>query len=337
MSQGEEIPRVSTSLTSEDIMGAIKVRLSISRMDYAVEPGLYVVGSPDATSPVLVSANYKLSFDNLRKELEGLDVWILVLDTKGVNVWCSAGKGTFGTEEIVGRVRSVGLDKMVSHRKLILPQLSAPGVAAHKVKGDCGFQVIYGPVRASDIKNFLKAGMKTTPEMRRVRFDFLDRLVVVPVEIIQWAPHVFLLGLVMVALSGIVGTGYDVNLLCTRGFMALIIVLSTFLAGSILCPALLPWLPGKAFSIKGMWVGFIIWGILVLSECGSTLGIHFPLEAWAWLPIILAIISFIAMNFTGCSTFTSQSGVKREMRYAIPVQILLLVIGIALWIKAGLL
>ena len=106
------------------------------------------------------------------------------------------------------------------------------------------------------------------------------------------------------------------------------IVLGAFLGGSILVPALLPWLPGKAFSIKSLCVGLVLWGILV-----SVLNL--ALDVWAMLPVILSITSFMAMNFTGCTTFTSQSGVKREMRYAIPVQILLLITGMILWVIAG--
>jgi len=66
------------------------------RMSYAISPGLYAVGNPTKESDVFVSANYKLSFDVLRRELKGFNAWILVLDTKGINVWCAAGKGTFG-------------------------------------------------------------------------------------------------------------------------------------------------------------------------------------------------------------------------------------------------
>ena len=67
------------------------VRWSIGRNNYKIEPGIYALGSPDKNSEVLVTANYKLSFDTLRKNLTGLNVWILVLDTKGINVWCAAG------------------------------------------------------------------------------------------------------------------------------------------------------------------------------------------------------------------------------------------------------
>jgi CO dehydrogenase/acetyl-CoA synthase gamma subunit (corrinoid Fe-S protein) len=86
-----------TRLSGKDRMGRFRSRVSGFRMYYRVDPGLYAVGSPNTDSPVLVSANYKLSFNTLRSNLDGLDAYILVLDTKGINVWCAAGKGTFGT------------------------------------------------------------------------------------------------------------------------------------------------------------------------------------------------------------------------------------------------
>jgi CO dehydrogenase/acetyl-CoA synthase gamma subunit (corrinoid Fe-S protein) len=97
---GMKIKKVSTKLEFPDHLGAIMVRWGISRNNYRVNPGLYSFGNPDNTSDVFVTANYKLSFDHLRKNLDGLSGWILVLDTRGVNVWCAAGKGTFGTNEL---------------------------------------------------------------------------------------------------------------------------------------------------------------------------------------------------------------------------------------------
>ena len=79
-----------------------------------------------------------------RKNLNELDAWLLILDTKGVNVWCSAGKGTFGTKELVHRIQAASLGSVVKHRRLILPQLGATGAAAHLVKEESGFTVIYG-------------------------------------------------------------------------------------------------------------------------------------------------------------------------------------------------
>jgi hypothetical protein len=192
-----KIPVVSTRLTGGDIAGAWKVRWGIGRGRYAVDPGLYAVGAPTAESPVFVSANYKLSFDRLRESLAGLEGWILVLDTKGINVWCAAGKGTFGTRELEQQILLVDLGRVVSHRTLILPQLGAPGVSAPHVKAAYGFIVKYGPVRARDIPAYLAAGRKKTDEMRRVRFALADRLIVAPVELVQSLP--ILLGALVAA------------------------------------------------------------------------------------------------------------------------------------------
>ncbi len=64
-----------------------------------------------------------------------------------MNVWCAAGKGTFGTKELVNRIRLASLDKIVDHKRIILPQLGAVGVAAYQVKESSGYTVIYGPVQ----------------------------------------------------------------------------------------------------------------------------------------------------------------------------------------------
>ena len=90
------VPQVSSSLVWADRLGTFKARWGIGRMHYTIEPGLYALGKPDERSPVLVTANYKMSFDKLREVLPGRDMWILVLDTKGINVWCASGKGLSG-------------------------------------------------------------------------------------------------------------------------------------------------------------------------------------------------------------------------------------------------
>ena len=158
--------------------------MGISRMNYAVPPGLYRLNQPNADSPVLVTANYKLTFDALRKELSGLNLWILVLDTGGINVWCAAGKGTFGTKELASKIESSGLADKVHHRKIILPQLGAVGVCAHDIKKQTGFEVIYGPVQAKDLPEFLHSGLKKSPDMRQVPFGFKERAVLIPIELL---------------------------------------------------------------------------------------------------------------------------------------------------------
>ena len=89
------MPRVATTASRRDLWGTIGARIGIIRRNYKIAPGLYAAGSPGPRSPVLVTANYKLSFDALRFCLGGVDAWLLVVDTRGINVWCAAGKGSF--------------------------------------------------------------------------------------------------------------------------------------------------------------------------------------------------------------------------------------------------
>jgi acetyl-CoA decarbonylase/synthase complex subunit gamma len=303
-------------------------------MDYRLEPGLYAVGGPTADSPVLVSANYKMSFDRLRSALPDVDAWILVLDTKGINVWCAAGKGTFGTDELVHRIEAARVPEIVSHHTVIVPQLGAPGVAAHEVRKRTGFRVVYGPVRAGDVPAFLRAGMKTTPEMRRVEFPLRDRLAVVPVELVMGAKYVLLTMAVLLALSGLGPDGYAASRILARGLPSAALLLGAFVAGTVFGPLLLPWLPGRALSAKGTWIGLaMVAGLGAYMLTGSpAMPDWFAWSAWA---ILLPVTtSFVLMNFTGATTYTSLSGVRREMRVAVPIQAIAAVAGVLLWIVA---
>jgi hypothetical protein len=317
------VNRVPTTLTKQDRLGGWKVRWGINRMGYIVEPGIYAVNNPNSSSAVLVSANYKLSFDALRSQLEGLDAWILVLDTKGINVWCAAGKGTFGTEELVNRIEVSGLTSVVNHRKLLLPQLGAVGVSAHEVRKRTGFSVIYGPVRANDIKAFIKAGMKATEEMRQVKFSLYDRLVLTPVEFVNSLKYLLIAIVVLFLLSGLNPKGSSRELMFQNGLISTVILFAAYLAGTIAGPLLLPWIPGRSFAFKGTFLGLfvtaILWNLAWTGNWANTL---------AWLLLVLPICSYLVMNFTGCSTYTSLSGVKKEMRVAVPLQIISAIAGI---------
>ncbi|MBP8685386.1 MAG: hypothetical protein KBH31_00825, partial [Methanomassiliicoccales archaeon] len=140
----QEVMRTTATLGRKEAWDHAKARMGIARMEHRVRPGLYALGEPTRSSPVLVTANYSLSFDALRSSLPGRDAWVLVLDTGGINVWCAAGKGTFGTEELIRAIGATKLSERVDGRTLILPQLGAPGVSAQEVHGATGFKVEYG-------------------------------------------------------------------------------------------------------------------------------------------------------------------------------------------------
>ncbi|MBI5656227.1 MAG: acetyl-CoA synthase subunit gamma [Geobacter sp.] len=304
------MPRVATELSFADRAGAWKVRWGIGRMDYLVPPGLYAIGTPSPDTPVVVTANYKMSYDIVRSSMAGRNVWLLVLETFGINVWCAAGKGTFGTDEIVRRVKATRLAEVVSHRRLLLPILGAPGVAAHLVAQRTGFTVRYATIRAADLPRYLDTGGVTTPQMRELTFTFRERLVLIPVELVGALKPTAVVGAVLFLVSLLAGGG------ATAATAVLVAYAGAMLAGVVAAPLLLPWLPGQGFALKGAFAG-LAWSLAwYLAAGGSHWGVPATLAAFLALP---AVSSFHALNFTGCSTYTSRSGVKMEMRLSLPL------------------
>ena len=327
------VPVVSTSKSFFDWVGGAVARLGLNRDHYLVAPGLYSIGEPDRAAPILVTANYKLSFDTLRFALPGMNVWLLVLDTCGINVWCAAGKGTFSTEELVLRVKASGLEKLVDHRRLVVPQLGATGVSAQQVKKQSGFSVKYGPIRASDVTTWLDNGAREFEGMRDVTFTLKERAELIPVEFHLVIKSMWWLFPLLFLLSGI---GPDLEFssrLMSRGMWMISALLTGVVSGLILVPLLLPWLPGRSFALKGAVAGLIS-GLLLLFWL--EMGLSQP-ESAALLALVVVMSSYLGMNFTGSTPYTSPSGVEWEMRRAIPVQFCLSVGAVLLWVAAPLL
>ena len=321
---------MATTAGWPDRLGTAGARLGVIRRRYRVAPGLYAVGSPGPDSPVLVTANYKLSFDSLRFSVSGIDAWLLVADTRGINVWCAAGKGTFSAGEVSDLVRRSRLAEVVSHRRLVLPQLAAPGVTAREVTRDCGFSVRFGPVRATDLPAWLERDGQGDEAMREVTFTLAERAVLIPVELYLLARP--LVGLVVLALvlSGIGPGVFSLTAAVQRGVLLLGATGLGILAGAVLVPLLLPWLPARQFWLKGVYTGLAVaalarplvaTGVSGVEQAGLTL--------WA-----VAVSSYLAMNFTGSTPFTSLSGVEREMRRGLPVQLLAVGAAAVLWVVA---
>lgn len=322
------VPTVATCWSRRDWIEHVRCRISSYRDRYTVAPGLYASGRPGATAEVFVTANYKMSFDHLRRALDGIDAWILVLDTRGVNVWCAAGKGTFGTEELVRRIEAVGLARIVGHRRLIVPQLGAPGVSAHEVQRATRFRVHFGPVRASDIGGYLRARFEATPEMRRVRFGVLERLVLVPMELVPASKALLVFAAAMAGLFGLGPDGFKFGRAWSAGVPVAGLGLIALISGAIVTPLLLPVIPGRAFAWKGALVGVLLTAAYVaLVSPFNGGGRALATFAYAFTP---AASSYLALQFTGSTTFTGMSGVRKELRLSLPVHLAAIAIGIAL-------
>lgn len=304
---------ISGSLTNGDIIGGWKARWGIGRMSYIVPPGLYAIGEPGQGAPVVVTANYKMSYDLVRREMASRNVWLLVLETFGINVWCAAGKGTFGTGELVRRIESSGLSRIVSHRRLILPIMGAAGVKAIEVKKRSGFEVLFATLRIGDLPAYLDNNMQATRAMRELTFTFRERLVLTPIEIIVGMKSLPFVGLPLALLAGFSAASFSLN----RVLVALALYILAVISGTFVTPLLLPQLPGRMFAVKGA-----ITGLVCSLACAAMMGAS-PAVGRSDLAVMVLVMSavsaFFAMNFTGSTPFTSPSGVRREMHRSLPV------------------
>lgn len=316
-----KIQTTDSTITSANRLDHVLARWGWRRETHRVEPGLYRLGNPGGDSPVFASANYTLSFDALRSALAGTDAWILVLDTRGINVWCAAGKGTFGTAELVRQIGCTGLAGVVRHRKIIVPQLGAPGISWPEVVRQSKFLVEYGPVRARDLPEYLRTHT-ATPVMRQVEFPLRDRLVLAPVEFVQSALPMAVAAILLFFLAGPV---------------AALAAVSAALAGTILFPAFLPVIPTHDFSSKGL-----VLGLFTAIPFAFIFGTDPALPRWAdaagaaaALLTIPAVVAYLALNFTGSTTFTSRTGVRKEIFRYIPFMALMAGAGTILGIALG--
>jgi ubiquinone/menaquinone biosynthesis C-methylase UbiE len=196
--------------------------------------GLYRVGQPDRSSPVLVTGNYELTVRRLVRELDGrVDCWLVVANSRGINVWCAAGGGYFTAEDVIAAVKTSGVMQAVDHHALILPQLCANGVDGWKIRKETRWGVHWGPIRARDVPAYLAARRKKTDEMRHVQFRFKDRLEMTTVM-------VFFYGLIFALVALIF---WRAHVLLLLGLMALI---------SYIYGIFLPWIPGHDGLVKGI-------------------------------------------------------------------------------------
>lgn len=322
------VPRVRIRPESSAVWGTIKARCGL-RTNYKVTPGLYCAGSPGPDSPALVTCNYKLTFDHLRSKLNGIDAWIVVLDTHGVNVWCAAGKGLFGTDEALERVRSCGLDQAAPNAPLVFPQMGATGVTGREAAKRTGRKVHFGPLRAADIPRYIENGFKADESMRRVTFSLAERAVLAPVEFLLLAKPLAFVALAIFVLSGVGPDFFSLNGAWARGLAGLGATLLACMAGGVVAPILLPWLPGRAFSLKGGLTGAVS-GLAAVWLWAGGLASGTALLLWS-----MALSSYLCMNFTGSTPFTSPSGVEKEMRRYMPWQIGAAFLACALWIVAA--
>lgn len=145
--------------------------------------GLRKIGNPGRNSPVFLTCNYHLTVARVKRVLQGVDCYLLVANSGGDNVWCAATGGHLTNHDVVSVVKTSGVEDLVDHRDLVLPQLAATGIETKVVQKKTGWRVIWGPVYAKDIPAFVAGNFEKTEEMRQVSFGAMQRFEVA----VMWA------------------------------------------------------------------------------------------------------------------------------------------------------
>jgi len=227
------------------------------------------IGNPGRESPVLLTCNFYITVRRLLRRLRGLDVWLLVADSKGVNVWCAAVGNEFNVQSVVSAVKTSGIVDLVNHRTIILPPLAAPGINAKEIKDKTGWTVRWGPIRAEDIPRYLENGKQRSEEMKRVTYNWIERL------------------------DAALGSVFPFFFLGAFGFFVfgrhlildyVVIGIVTFLFFMLACP----WLPGKRGVTKAIFLDILLGALLIIYK---VLDIHIPLSIHA--DLIIAMVMFL--------------------------------------------
>ena len=264
-------------------------------------PGLYRVGRPGPEAPVLVTGNFDLTVRRLVRAIRSLDAYVLVGDSRGINVWCAAGGGHFTADDVISAVKHSGLEELVVHRRLILPQLCANGVKGESIEESTGWRVSWGPTRAADIPAYLARECRKTDLMRSVDFPLVDRL---EMTLVMWLFWASLLALIL--------------LVVRRGLV--IPALASSLALFLVAGGLWPWLPGYQGSAKGLSLAAASVAATVLA---SMTWLHLPARSlFSWCVGLCALALFVGADFQGADP-RRRGGEVEQFPVIMPLELVL--------------
>ena len=127
-------------------------------------------------SPVLLTCNFQLTVERVKRVLEGMDAYLLVANSRGVNVWCAATGGLLTDHDVISVLKTSGIEDRVDHRQVVLPQLAATGIEGKVVQHRTGWRVVWGPVQRRGYSRLSGQRDARTRSMRTVTFPWPQRL-----------------------------------------------------------------------------------------------------------------------------------------------------------------
>jgi NAD-dependent dihydropyrimidine dehydrogenase PreA subunit len=277
------------------------LRDTVLRMfPHPTRTGLRALGAPGPNAPVLVTGNFTLTVDRLRRVLGGRDAWLLVANSRGINVWCAAGGGHLTHHDVIAAVRASRVGDRVGHRELILPQLAATGVERRRIEEATGWKTRWGPARLEDLPEFLDRGAHVVRRYRFVRFPLWERCELASLWALPLALVALLvLGLVLGWAFGAVATG-----------VVVLAVLAVFVA--------IPWVPitgpRRWLTLGGAAAGATALGAGILATLGPLAPSHVVVLA-ATCGAAMALLSIDIAGTTpwypsGINSFRNQFNVE---------------------------
>ena len=287
-----EIAAVSTTLTLGDRLANLAAYCSLYMTFLRAEPGLYRVGEPGPAAPLLVTANFTLTFNLVRRALAGMDAYVLVIDTRGINVWCAAGAGKFDAREVALSHRAFRVAEVAHREPAVLPKLAATGVSRPELEEVYGVAAAYGPVYVRDVPAYVAAGYRKKAAMNRVDWGLAKRLEV------TW--FFALMNAALVALP-----------LAVFHKLYSPLAVAAVAAISLVIGVLFPWLPTRLYSIKGLAAAALAAVPLLaykwLAGAGGS-----SLAAWAAFLAFAGVL--LGLEFSGNTSVSSPSQVKQEFK-----------------------
>ena len=297
---------------------------------FPIEPGIYKSGTPDNKSPIIVTANYVFTYIKVMRALKGIDAWVLCVDSRGINVWCAARGSDFGNKQLIEAVEATGIDKITDRKTLILPQLSAGGVAAPLLSIESRgfpFRVLYGPVWAKYLPEFLKERPAKKPDKWKLaRFTSFHRLRAFITHTTFLLRKIFLLptiALILLFLGLSFIHPFWISKFWRLGEIWLWIIITNGLITSMFPLSNFT----RKFILKGIFYGIL--NVLLLG--GLTWLLHRCLYLILWNTIFYFWLAFFStMSLSGYSMATSPGEIQEEYPTFRKIHLILLSIGLIL-------
>ncbi len=288
-----------------------------------IEPGIYQSGHPNENSSIIVTANYEYTYIKVRRSIKGLDAWILCVDSNGINVWCAARGNDFGNAQLLEAVEATGIHDFTKKKTLILPQLSAGGVAIPQLPKNSEkfpFKIVYGPIWSKDIPQYIKERPTRKPDsMKLAKFTMSNRLRAGITHTTFLLRKIFLLPLIAIAIL-LFALNWSNKLwwigeifiwiILTNAIIAFLFPLSDF---------------SRKFILKGIFFGVI--NIIILG--GISWILHKSLFFILWnLCLYFWIAFFSTMSFSGYTMSTSPREIQSEYQLFSRINKILLIISL---------